>query len=452
MSGEREGAERQGDQEGAGQHAHEVGGDEGGGARTEFRNNGPLPPVANEGSGGPPSASDMAYGSAANHATAKLPGWLLPKSWKPTLLRKFPKPNEHGGAMPPPPQKYAGMHPAVQGLLWRSQDALSSLRDQAPEVEFWDRVDKVSQSDLQVLVQIVTASEKAGLGKYLNVVNRIYNFGSSWGVHFLSSGNPLAVALNGHWGKDMPQAAVRREHEGSAHEWYRQDTGPGNPGLHLGIDDGEGNHNVHIDPTNPMDHVSGGLPTMGPGGIILPPLFPIGTAVYNPQALLDHAKEIGVIKDPNFKAKPTASEPWFGIGILGSFAGAAHNFGREEDECADTKNKGRAKQVRAKMDAAANAATALEQKSRALAMQDNSKNPDGVEALKAERDKVAHEFFVAMTEYFEHMYADAGYSPPAADPRQVATWSLTGGLMDWAHKRRVACQQKRRGEPVVEAA
>lgn len=399
---------------------------------TQFSQRGAIPPVAagNE-MGGGESASDKAFG--ANVSNSLLPDWATPKSWKPTILRKFPKPHEHGGEMPPPPPKYAAMHRGAAKVLWRSQDDYAPLKAQGPEVDFWDKLDKLDPSPLQVLVQVMVRAEQVGLGPLITTVKTIYNCGSSWGIHFQSSGNPLRIALNGKWGKDASQALVRKEHDGTAHEWYRQDSGAGNSGLHLGIDDGAGDHNLHVDPTNPMAFVSKGVPVPGPDGMD-EPLYPFGIAVYDPKALIDHAKEIDAYPkwlpggdQPHAAPKPRASEPWFTIDNLPYEAKVACGFADEEAAAAKAPDskvtaKDNAARVQTQLHVAEAAVQALRTKSRDLAMRDNTGNEAAVEALKAETAQVVTALFTALTDFFKHMHAEGGNAPGKYDPRELSTW------------------------------
>lgn len=388
-----------------------------------FHGEGPIPPVAAEGGAQvKPSASDQAFG-------------VSPTDTPVTVGLET--------ALPPRPPKFAGMPQAAVDLLWRSRHDYPVIAGGPPEVGFWARVERMTASQLQVLVQITTGATNLGLMQHIDVVHDIYNFGSSWGIHF--GGNPQPITSNGEWGEDFPQDVVRSQHFGTQHTWYRNNSGAGNPGMHLGILPGQ-HHNVHWDPTNPMLTVSTGSLIPVPG-IPVPIPVPRGMAVYHPEHLLDHAEDIGYLdKDPNKKDKPRGSEPWFSMAQITGYGTGARDFVGSEERligAGEVKDVDRARGVISRVRAAATAADQFELESRGLASQDHSKDQSKVNELSTKWAAVQREFFASLADYFTHLHADSFLNPDGADPRKIETWTIKVGMMEWANGKRESIEKQR---------
>lgn len=386
-----------------------------------FSNEGPIPPVTGEGGQQKPSASDQAFGAKAEGPVAA----------------------GLEAELPPRPPKFAKMPQAAVDLLWRSRNEYPAIASGPPELGFWGRVERMTASELQVLVQITTGATNLGLMQHIHTLQKIYNYGSSWGIEF--GGDPQPITSNGQWGEDFPQDVVRGQHFNTPHTWYRNNSGAGNPGMHLGILPG-GHHNVHWDPTNPMYTVSTGGFIPIPGSP-LPIYVPRGMAVYHPAHLMDHAEDIGFLdKDPNKKDKPRGSEPWYSMQEVTGYGKGARDFvGSEEGllGSGEVGDIGRAKQVIARVRAAAASADQFELDARGLASQDFSKDENALKAFQTKWNAVQHEFFASLADYFSHLYADSFLNPDGTDPRVVENWTVKMGIMDWANRKRESILQQR---------
>lgn len=225
------------------------------------------------------------------------------------------------GVRPPTPPEFAALDPVVVNKLWESRGELRFFKGK-PEEKFWEHVRAIGPADLHTIVVVSKAAIAANLWPHMRILNGCYTNGSSYGLEFVG-GNPVSVTASG-WGKDFPQLVVQNEHGGTKHEWYRQDTGPGMPGLHLGINVGAGYDNVHIDPTNPMKAVGDGKLHMvpaPPGSRLpfVPVLVPKGQAIYDAGALVGHAAEIGFFGDgvkAKFKTTQSPTEKYLRMGVL----------------------------------------------------------------------------------------------------------------------------------------
>lgn len=344
------------------------------------------------------------------------------------------------------PPEYAAMDPDCVRLLAASRDTLEGFAGKPNP--FWDLVDnQLNARQLHALTQTVNGARHAGLLPQIKTLKVIYNYGSSWGIEL----NEQLGAPSSGWGKDYPQDKVRAEHGNTAHDWYRQNSGAGNPGMHLGVNAGAGYTNLHWDPSNPMDHVSEGTdgknnPLLAmmpnpfkPSAPVEDALVPKGSAVYNPKALLTHADDIGWIdKHAPFLKRfvpahghvdgPNAStEPFFSLSGAREPAGQARNLANGElGRRGQMVNQPRGVGTASHVSVAANAVDALEKSSRPLALEERTP------ANEAGRIKLANDLAAALKElyetlvgFFHHLHQEVGST--STEYETVDEWVALGG-------------------------
>lgn len=329
------------------------------------------------------------------------------------------------------PPRYLTLDIDIVDLLAKSKASfLSKLEGATPTTPFWKLVDLVSGPTMQTLVQVHKAASTAGVWGLIGPLEDVYTFGTSWGLEYQPATDAGGILTGGAWGKDFPQGPVQDEHgaHGKDYIWYRQNTGPGAAGLHMGVGNGKKN-NLHIDPTNPMDHVSTGI-EMGPMGI--PIYIPSGCAVYSPAALAAHLKDIWNIGDPvEHEATP---QPFLSISQLDYCAKVGCEIADlEQTAKVKPENVGRRDAACAQIKAARAPITALQPKSRALAMQDTGKNKAAVNALKTEFLAARHQLFDGLAKLFAHVTTDVeGIMPNNRKLQKEADWDERTNMMGYA--------------------
>jgi len=360
------------------------------------------------------------------------------------------------------PPEYAAMDPDCVRLLASSRASLEGFAGKpAP---FWDLVDlQLSAAQLHSLTQTVNGARHAGLLSQINTLKKIYNFGSSWGIEFVE----LIGAPASGWGKDYPQNQVRAEHGNTAHDWYRQDSGAGNPGMHLGVNAGAGYTNLHWDPSNPMDHISEGTEGKNNPLLAMMPnpfkdtapvedaVVPKGCAVYNPKALLTHADDIGWIgKHAPFLKRfvpahahadgPNSStEPFVSLSAARDPADQARNLANGElGRRSQMVDQIRGVTAAGRVVAAANAIDALEKSSRPLALEERTPaNEAGRVKLAADLAAAFKELYEALGEFFHHLHQEVRSS--STEYETVNEWVALGGHV-WKTQEKVWDMQAER--------
>lgn len=366
------------------------------------------------------------------------------------------------------PPEYAAMDADCVRLL---DEGRATFKDFAGKPDpFWDLVDKhLNAGQLQSFTQTIVGARAAGLLPQITGLVDIYNHGSSWGIHFKG-----AAKAPGGWGKDYdptspfdPQKRVRAEHGNTKHVWYRQPSGAGNAGMHIGTqEEGEGETNLHWDPSNPMDHVSQGtdgknnpLLSMMPNPFqdsapVEDALIPKGCAVYNLKALITHADDIGWIDKnaPFLKrfvpahtangGKNSSTEPFHSITQMAKRAGWGKKFATWElDRKAEMVDQRRGVDRSNALMSASTALEAHEVTSRSLAVQERTPATEpGRIALANKLATLLDDFYNATTAFFQHLHAEMGESPSNWGRDDLIKmgdnyWSLQGTVFD-IHKRR----------------
>lgn len=322
-----------------------------------------------------------------------------------------------------PPPDYGALDPDLIQLLARSRATWWIFRD-TPERKFWDSVRAIPAADLHTLVQITKGAKGAGLWPLIKELNNVYTNPTSWGIHFQASDSLLPLATNGQWGKDFPQLAVRREHQNTQHEWYRQDTGAGNPGLHLGIDIGEKHSNVHWDPTNPVERVSKGEVVLLPPISPLPPIplpIPKGQAIYSPKHLAEHFLEIKGVTAPGHNAD--SNQAFLKVTLAAEAARKAKNYMGLEEAAPDIRDRARSTAAIHRVREAIAAITAIDEAAKSQAMQDDDKAATAELTAKIELAQTA--LWKALAEFFQYLHAEVpGYPPELAGYDNEADWGI----------------------------
>lgn len=302
------------------------------------------------------------------------------------------------------PKEFAKLPKELIAVLFASRTHLKALRDPAG-VKFWDAMQAMSVADLHTLVQVHKGTMAAGLWPLIKVIDVIYTYSTSWGVHFL--GSPSALVKNGQWGRDNPQWLVASQHpDGEKFEWYRQNTGAGNPGLHMGLDKGAGHHDVHWDPTNPMERVGTGEIEFkyNPIGLPLPVRHAKGDAVYDTAEGLKHMAEVGGITGESKNAD--ATKDFLGGYFLDETRKHARNYvGFESDPAtqAHTTNTARSMACVANVNSQIAVAEGITTQMRQLAMTDDKEAAPLREALKLRIQQTRNRLIDRMVELFQHM-------------------------------------------------
>ncbi|MBA3391662.1 MAG: hypothetical protein H0T89_03410 [Deltaproteobacteria bacterium] len=383
------------------------------------------------------SAADIATQSGAS--TSAVPG----KSTLTSGLADAPAVDDRNDPAKRPPE-YAGMDQAIVDLLWRSKDECFKDEKKVPITgPFWDRVDKAfGVKHLHTLAQIIPGARALGVLPSIVTLTDVANYGSSWGIHFKGP-SVLPIATNGQWGRDWPQSAVRAKHYNTAHDWYRQDSGAGNPGMHMGVDAGAGDNNIHWDPTNPMESVSKGQ-TGSPLLAKMPgfnEVIPKGDAIYSPSSLLGHLADIGEtkkvpviggwltdkLKTDHKGTSPNAStEPFYSISETIELTHHSRYWSQLETECkAHWVDKTRAAAAIARLDAASAALEQLRTDAKPLAVQEQKpENEAGRAALGKRLEEGTKEMFEALASFVRHLHAEAPNAAAFAGYDNASDWQL----------------------------
>lgn len=299
------------------------------------------------------------------------------------------------------PADFAALPVPLIQLIARSRERMSVFTGKNAARTFWEGVRALSPANLHTLVQIYRSTVSAGLWPMIGELDYIYTFGTSWGIGFIGSSDPRALTRNGQWGFDHPQSLVASKHGGSAHEWFRQDTGAGNPGLHLGLDVGAGYHNVHIDPTNPMDRVSDGKPDQ------YPTYIPKGWAIYSLGDAAEHMLEVTDLIGPS--KNTDVNRQFLAVSALDDARGHAAPYADlEANALESTRDRARSTAAVAKVRTMLAAIPPVVDAAHALAMQDDKTSAPEMAKISARVVAIRHDLAVALAELFQHMRTEAG--------------------------------------------
>jgi hypothetical protein len=331
-------------------------------------------------------------------------------------METAPEAGPGGHGRPATPPEIAAMDADLVDKLWSSRTAIAAKRPELfkdkTDDQFWEAMQLIGAADLHTL-QVVTRGAKAvGVWPHVETIVNWYTYASSYAIEFL--GDPAGITGGGDWGKDYPQSMVRREHGNTAHDWYRNDSGAGNPGMHLGVDAGAGFQNVHWDPTNPMDHVGDGIPHLGlvPGLPFPVPTFePKGQAIYSPMALVAHAAEIGKFGEGirNLLKKPnTPTEKFLTIAYGKDQADKAKEFGTLEEKAPDKSDRGRSDAVVAEIRRAASAVLDVHAAAQPLALVDDATAQPQLDDLVAKLNAAAGALYDALAALIVFLKDEAG--------------------------------------------
>jgi hypothetical protein len=145
-----------------------------------------------------------------------------------------------------PPPRYAPLAAELLRLLARSVGVLAEFGT-APRTTLWAYLDGLEAAHLATLVQLHAATRQLGVWDHITRLRHVY-FGSSWGIDFEGDAAAVRSRIEGDrmWCKDL-QRFVRPEHGNTRHDWWRNTEHPGERGLHVGLDAGEGWMNLHYD-------------------------------------------------------------------------------------------------------------------------------------------------------------------------------------------------------------
>lgn len=330
------------------------------------------------------------------------------------------------------PADFAALPVPIIQLLARSRERMSVFAGKNADRTFWESMRAISPANLHTLVQIYLGTVSAGLWPMIGQLDHIYTFGTSWGIGFVAASDPRALTRNGQWGFDHPQSVVASQHGGSAHEWFRQATGAGNPGLHLGLDVGAGYHNVHIDPTNPMARVSDGDPSDTT-------YVPKGWAIYSLSETAAHVLEIHDLTDPSKNAD--ANRQFLAVSLLDDARSQAGAYADLEANAVDlTHDRGRSTAAVAKVRTMIAAIPPVVAASQALAMQDDKASEPERVKVAARVVAVRHDLSIALAELFQHMRKEAD-GLDAAGFDHVIGWS-SGFWQAWPTAEKLLAARK----------
>ncbi|MBI3544378.1 MAG: hypothetical protein HY075_13990, partial [Deltaproteobacteria bacterium] len=154
-----------------------------------------------------------------------------------------------------PPARYQALDSATRDLLARSvlEKKLIVPDSRAfTGATLWDFLDgSFTPALLETVVQLRKAAEDQRLAPYIVTLREVYA-GTSWGIKFYGPDALIASRLLGDDFCHDIDSIVRREHGNTPHTWWRHlGTVAGLGSLHLGLSDGAGYHDLHIDTTNP---------------------------------------------------------------------------------------------------------------------------------------------------------------------------------------------------------
>jgi hypothetical protein len=347
------------------------------------------------------------------------------------------------GVRPPTPPEFAGMDHDLLEKLWSSRATLATRRDAfrgKSDDQFWDAIREIGAADLHTLQVVARGAKSVGVWPTLQTIVGWYTYGSSYAIEFL--GTPASVTGSGAWGKDAPQSLVRAEHRNSAHEWYRNNSGPGNPGMHLGLDVGAGYHNIHWDPTNPMDHVGDGGLHLGLLGLSYEPR---GIAIYSVGSLISHAAEIGKFGETaqSLLAKPnTPTEKFLRISSGKESADKANAYADMETRAAGKTDVARSGVVCAEVRRTAAAILAIHTTAQSLAMTEDAAAESSLDALLVSLDTARTALWRALAAFIVYLKSEAGETGDIPYDTETewannATWRAYDTIVD-LHRRREA--------------
>jgi hypothetical protein len=307
------------------------------------------------------------------------------------------------------PPEYKALDKEVIALLDRSRLTMSMFAG----MKFWPAMKMLGVANLHTLVQIHRQATSAGLWHVIHQLKQIYTYGTSWGIYYLSNGDPGSLMDHAHWGKDAPQKTTADEHPGGEkYTWYRQNTGIGNPGLHMGVGKGGNEHDLHVDGNNPMKAVSKGEMAMLPYPMWKEP----GEAIYGVGAIT-HAAEIKA----GFESENAAATRSFlaASDLDESRKHAQGYLDRERAVRAFTRNKSKSDQVIGWIEDVNARIVRYVADARALAMgSDDDPRRQGLDVNVKHTKK---ELLVLLTSLFVHMKSET----PEVDAKgydQRATW------------------------------
>ena len=328
-----------------------------------------------------------------------------------------------------PPEYQSLADKGIIALLARSRGPGRYMHSEK-KVPFWDDVRSISAGQLHTLVQIQRGTVSPGLWPMIDELVSVYTYSTSWGIEFVAKGDPRALTTNGQWGWDHPQMLVASQHPGGEKfEWFRQNTGAGNPGLHLGVGRSGNEHNVHWDPTNPMESVGTGKVELDTPPLFGPPIplkwAPKGWAVYSPAAAIEHMAEIkGVIKPTdNANATKTYVEVQrleSNVEHIAGYASAEEGARTKTNDVArSTKATTRLRELVAEIKAAGAPL-------KSLALQDDAAVKPQLEAIRATAARIEQDLFATLASLFAHAKAEA----PGGDAHgydAAAKWKALDG-------------------------
>jgi hypothetical protein len=356
------------------------------------------------------------------------------------------------GVRPPTPPEFAAMDPQLVDKLWSSRTTLATEKDAfkgKTDDQFWDAMRLVGAADLHTLNVVTSGAKSVGVWPHIQTIRGWYTYASSYAIEFL--GDPLGITTNGQWGKDSPQFMVRREHMNTAHDWYRNNSGPGNPGMHLGVDVGAGYHNIHWDPTNPMDHVGDGsmhvkaMPMPGPIPVVPQLDYEVkGQAIYSTKALVEHAAEIGFFGDRvhnAFKKPESPTEKFLEISGGKDSADKANEFALMEEKAPDKQDGARSAAVVADVRKASAAILKIHQDSQKLALLDDTAAATQLDATIKQLHDAEAALWTALAALIVYLKDESGFRgdyPFDTDAKwaHVATWTAYDAIVTLQKRRK----------------
>lgn len=399
-----------------------------GGDTTRFTSQGAIPPVAaGDHSSSGPSASDLAFGATAS--MGGLIGEGVKLGYK-KIFGKDPGPVVHGAPhdkpsadRPPTPPEYAALDPDLIEKLWRSRKVHWAIKGK-PDEDFWKGVAAIGTADLHTHVQVTRGAKALGLWDSIEHIIGGYTFTGSNGIKFTASGTPPMPA--GQWGKDLQEFVAKEHQDGEKYTWFRHNSGAGNPGMHMGLDNGAGHLDLHWDPTNPMQAVgTGGLQIIDSdvGGPV-PVVMPKGQAIYSPAALAQHAIDIGKAGKTVQKiaGKKNASEQMLDMAL---FAGRddvpnlARKYAQLEDSDTHVKDRSGLTPTLNDIRRFAGILDAISAANRALAMQDDA---HAIDEMYKKFETARDELFKALAALVKHLRSEVSNPPDVYGYDTPAGW------------------------------
>jgi hypothetical protein len=395
---------------------------------TRFTSQGTIPPVATgDHSASGPSASDLAFG-----ATASM-GGLLGEGVKLGMKKWFgkdPGPVVHGtphdkpsADRPPTPPEYAALDPDLIEKLWRSRKVNWALKGKSDE-DFWKGVAAIGTADLHSLVATTRGAKALGLWDSIDLIYGAYTYPGSSGIKFAASGTPPMPA--GQWGKDLQEFVAKEHKDGEKYTWFRNNSGAGNPGMHMGLDNGAGELDLHWDPTNPMQAVGTGSLQLIDSDLAgpVPVVVPKGQAIYSPAALAQHAVDIGYVgkKAQKYAGKKNSSDEMLEMSL---FAGRddvpnlARKYAQLEDADTHVKDRSGLTPVLNDIRRFAGILDAITAANRALAMQDDA---HAIDEMYKKFETARDELFKALAALVKHLRSEVANPPDVSGYDTASGW------------------------------